>query len=216
MTLSPSTQPLPQGKTITLLSNSEVVGVTRIQRFTLDADSVLVSLFVETLTSGTIDVSVWTETDEGKELQVITFPTLSSVTTELLLKKAAATMSRCYVKAVSTGTCTYEVRARGISAGELSVKIQGASKGSATSVTSTSTPGVLIPGSLAGRTALIIKNYNALGTCFIGFTLAEATTAGGYPIGPSESLGIDIESGTTVYSVADVPTIDIRLLQAGD
>lgn len=209
------TTPLPLGKTILVLDQTETAAATRITRFSIDADSILVSVFVESIASGTIDVSVWTETDAGKELQVISFPSLSAVTSNLLLKKAAACMSRIYVKVVSTGVCKYEVRARGISAGELNVRIQGASTGSATNTTITNTASVLIPGSLSDRTALIIKNNNAVGKLYIGFTLAEATTTGGYPLGPTESLGIDIETGTVVYAIADVPSIDVRLLQAG-
>lgn len=210
------TKPLPPGKIITVLDQVEIAANTRIARFTLDADSVLVSLFVESLTSGTVDVEVWTETEEGKESRVIAFPTISSVTTELLLRKAAACLSRVYVKVVNTGACTYEVRARGITAGELSVRIQGASAGSASSTTASTTPAVLIPVNLNERTALIIKNFNdSVGTLFIGFTLAEATVTDGYPIRPTESLGIDIESGTSIYAVTDTGTVDVRLLQAG-
>lgn len=210
------TKPLPAGKIITVLDQTETGAATRISKFTIDSDSILVSLFVESLTSGTLDVEVWTETEEGKELRVIAFPTITSVTTELILRKAAACMSRVYVKVVNTGACTYEVRARGITAGELSVRIQGASQGSASSTTVTTTPAPLIPVNLNERSALIIKNFNdSTGTLFIGFTLAEATVADGYPIRPTESLGIDIESGTSIYAVSDTGTVDVRLLQAG-
>jgi hypothetical protein len=214
--INASPQPLPTGKMLTVYKEVSAAAGIYSRTFTLDADAVLVSLFVSSISTGSLDVVIYTETEEGKEYLVGTFPSITSATSNLLIKKSAVALSRIRIQATLVGgPATYEIRARGIAIGEASVRIQGAVSGSSSSVTATNTTGVLIPSNLADRTSLIIKNNSNAGTLFIGFTPAEATLTNGYPLGPHESLGIDIEAGTVIYSVADVPSIDIRLLQAG-
>ena len=202
-----------QGKTNTIINESTTVAGIITEYFTVETDSVLISLYADVV-SGTLDVSVYTLTDNGKELGVITFPQLTAPTSELLLKKAAVVMSRVKVVATYTGATTFEVRARGISTGETSVKIIGAATGKTSKETVTTSTTILIPAALNDRSGLILKNFSTTGTLYIGYTLIEATSLVGYPISPGESLGMDISSGVAVYAVASAGTIDVRIMEA--
>ena len=124
-------------------------------------------------------------------------------------------MSRIKIVATYTGDCTFEVRGRGISAGETSVKLLGATTAKASQQNITTAVVLLIPSSLADRGGMVVKNNNTSGTLYLGFTAAEAILSNGYPIGPKESLGLDVSSGVAVYVRSDVGTVDVRLLEGG-
>jgi hypothetical protein len=204
---------IPHQVTCTLIDEATSgAGTTEVQA-SIEGDSVVVSLFAEVVT-GTLDVTVYTLTEDGKELEIISFPQLSAPTSELLLKKAALAMSRIRVEATYTGQATYEVRAKPISAGETSVRLLGASEGKASQITIPSTATVLIPASLTDRSGLIVKNFDNSKTIYLGYTLAETTTGNGYPLGPQESMGMDIAAGVTIYAISDSPSADVRIMEA--
>lgn len=210
--------PLPQGKTATIMGSqngaSDLEG-TLVKEFSLDADSILVSLFA-TSVAGTLDVSVSTFTEEGKEVNVITFPQVTTTSTSLVIRKAAAVMSNIRVTATAAGgAATFEVRARGIGTGEASVRILAANEAKASQTDVSTSATLLIPAALNDRAGLVIKNNNATAgnILYIGFTLAEATTGNGYPLGPLEALGIDVSAGQEVYAIGST-TIDVRILEA--
>lgn len=207
--------PLPRGKVRTVIDDSPTSGGSRSESFPIDADSILVSLFVESV-SGSLDVSVKSFTESGKEIEVITFPTITSSTANLVIKKAAAVMSNIRIDASYTDAVTYEVRARGISIGEASIRILGPADGRASQIdVSSVTPTLLIPSSLDDRVGLIIKNNDSSTNIFLGYESSEATTSNGYPLGPGESLGIDIASGQELYAFASSGTVDVRIMEAG-
>jgi len=54
----------------------------------VQTDSLLATLWVDSVASGTLDVSVYTLTDTGKEVLLFSFPTISAPSSSLLLKKA--------------------------------------------------------------------------------------------------------------------------------
>lgn len=204
---------IPHQVTCTLIDEATTgAGTTEVQA-SIEGDSVVVSLFAEVV-SGTLDVTVYTLTEDGKEVEIISFPQLTAPTSELLLKKAALAMSRIRVEATYTGSATYEVRAKPISAGETSVRLLGASEGKASQITIPNTATVLIPASLQDRSGLIIKNFDNSKTIYLGYTLAEATTGNGYPVGPGESIGMDIAAGVTIYAISDSPSADVRIMEA--
>lgn len=204
---------IPYQVTCTLIDESTSgAGTTEVQA-SIEGDSVVISLFAEVV-SGTLDVTVYTLTEEGKELEIISFPQLTAPTSELLLKKAALAMSRIRVEAIYTGSATYEVRAKPISAGETSVRLLGASEGSASQTTVPDSVTVLIPAALTDRSGLIIKNFSQNKTIYLGFTSGEATYANGYPIGPGESMGMDLAAGVALYAIADTPSADVRIMEA--
>lgn len=204
---------LAHGKTETILNEASSGAGSQTVEFTVESDSILISLFADVV-SGSLTVSVYTMTDSGKEVGVINFPVLSAPTSELLLKKAAAVMSRVRVVATYTGATVFEVRARGINAGETSVKILGASGGNVGPVSITATASLVFPISLTDRNGLIIKHNSPSGILYLGFSLAQATAVDGYPLYPYESLGIDLGGGATLYAMASTGTIDVRTMES--
>lgn len=207
--------PIPQGKTHTLVSETTPGAGTTEKTFSTDADSLLASLYVTSVT-GTLDVVLYTYTEDGKEVEAIRFPQITGPTSELLIRKAAAIVSNMRLQVTYTGICKYEVRARGISAGETSVRISSPANATASSTTVTSSPDLLIPISLTDRNGLCIRNWNTTGVMYIGFTLAQATPANGYPVAPREQFAMDLEAGATLYAVSDGSDIDVRIIEAGN
>lgn len=211
------TGPLPQGKTAVVIDETVTAAGLTVKEFGIDSDSVLISVFAENVT-GDLDIVVKTVTDNNlgiKELPVITFPTITAATSNLIIRKAAAVMSRIRIEVTYTGTATYQVWARGVGTGEASVRILGASDGSSTQVDIGSvTPTLLVPSALADRSGIIIKNYNASGVLYLGYSSAEANSLTGYPIGPNEALAIDISASGAIYGIASTGTIDCRIMQA--
>lgn len=208
------TGPVQPGRTIPIAKENFLVPTTKQYFFDTAADAVLVSLYVISVASD-IEVTVYTQTDLGKEVLVTTFPVISAPTANLLLRKSVNILSKIKVQVVTTGAAEFEIYARGVSGSEVSARVLGAGSAGASSTTATGVPGIIIPSALTDRAGLILKNYSNAGTLFIGFELAEATTTDGYPIDPKESLGMDISAGVDVYGVSDGGTLDIRLLQAG-
>lgn len=206
---------LPRGKEHLLISESPTQAGSKTESIGIDSDSVLVSLFVTSIT-GTIDVTVYTEVDTGQESEIISFPQINSSTANLLIRKAALSMDRVRVEAVYTGACEYSVRVRGIGAGEASVKIQGQSNASASQSNVGTSAQIVIPSTLDDRVGLVLKNNSASGTLYIGFTMAEASLGNAYPLAPGESLGMDLAAGQAIYGLSSSGTIDVRILQAGN
>jgi len=205
-----------QGKTCTLIDTCVTAAGSQTKEFTVEADNALFSLYVESV-AGDLDVVVYTLTDEGKETDITTFPTISAPTTELLIKKSAVTMSRIRVEATYTGAACFEVRARGIGTGETSVRILGSNNARVEQYTITTTPTLLIPVSIMDRQSINLRNYTTGSeVLYLGFSLADTTTAKGYPLLPGESIGIDLQEGGALYVVADTGTIDVRLIEMGE
>lgn len=79
------------------------------------SDSLLATLWVNSVTSGTLDVSVYTLTDTGKEILLCTFPTQSAPSVNLMLRTPSmASMQRFRIQAVYTGVCDYEIYVRAV------------------------------------------------------------------------------------------------------
>lgn len=205
--------PIAVGKTMTVFTTNATAAGSDSRDFSIESDSILVSLFVDSV-GGDLDVVVYTMTESGKELEIIRFPTISAPTVELLLKKAAAAMSRIRIEATYTDAATFEVRAKGITAGQTDVKISGAANFQVSQKTISTTAELLIPASLTDREGLVIKNFSG-NTLYIAETLAKAITGTAYPLSPGESLGMDLASGAELYAVADSGTIDVRIAEAG-
>lgn len=204
---------LPTGKERLVISEIQSTAGSKTVELGVDADTVIVSLFV-TSVSGDLNVTVDTVGGAGS-VQVISFPTISSPTADLLIRKAAAIMDRIRITATYTAGVEYEVRVRGVSTGEASVKILGANTATASQKDISTSASVLVPAALTERAGLIVRNTDASNTLYIGFTLAETTVGNGYPIGPGESLGIDVAAGQEVYAISSAGTIDTRIMEAG-
>lgn len=181
----------------------------------IKSDTLLVTLWVNSVTSGTLNVSVYTLTDTGKETEVITFPSITSGTTELLLKKSAVSLQRFRVEATYTGGCDYEVYVRAISGGESSARILGSDNWQVTQVTVGTTAQTLLAASLTDRQGVLVKNWSGTANVFIAESLAKAAVNLGYPLAPKDALALDIAAGAAVYAISDTPGADLRVAEAG-
>ncbi len=204
---------LPQGKEKLLIDKAPTAAGTDIAEIGIDADTVIISLFVSSL-SGDLDIVVDTLAGSG-DITVINFPTISAPTTNLFIKKAAAIMDKIRVTATYTDAVDYEVYVRGVGTGEASVRILGSNDAEASQTDIGTSATIIIPAALTDRSGLIIKNNDSSANLFIGYTALEATLANGYPIGPGESIGIDIASGQELFGIASAGTIDVRIMEAG-
>ncbi len=87
----------------------------------IQSDAVLATVSVYSI-AGTIDVVVYAVVD-GRELPILTFPTISSPT-DLVIQVSAATTSQLRVRATYTAAVSYRVQCRAVGSGS-SVVIQG-------------------------------------------------------------------------------------------
>lgn len=208
--------PLHAGKTGLVMSECPTAAGSKTVTFTTDADTILVSLYAESV-SGTLDVEVFTVGKDGQELSVISFPQLSAATSEILLKKAATTLDNIKVVATYSDAAKFDIRAKGLGVGELNARLLGASDGrtSQTDIPDTGAT-LIVPAAFTDRAGMVLKNFNAIGgaTLYIGFTAAEATVAAGYPIVAGESLGIDMAAGVAIYGISSSGDTDVRILEA--
>lgn len=189
-------------------------GVTQVEG-SIRSDSILVSLWVESVDSGALTVTVYTLTDEGKEVAVINFPAITSTTTEILLRKSAVSLQRFRVAASYTGGCSYEVYVRAVAGGESSARILGSADWKVTQATIGTSATELIPASLNDRQGIVIKNWSNAQTVYVAETLAKATSLVGYPLAPRDALALDIAAGASVYAVSDAPAADLRIAESG-
>lgn len=181
----------------------------------IQSDSLLATLYVNAVTSGSLTVTISTLTDAGKELEIISFPAVTGATTNLLLKKAAISLQRYKVQAVYTGICDYEIYVRAVEgAGEASARILGSDSLVTSQATVNSTPAPLIPSSLTDRTGLVIKHWGGAGNLYVSESLAKLPGEA-YPMGPRDALALDISAGVTVYAMSDGDPLDIRIAEAG-
>lgn len=198
-----------------MISETTIGAGTTIKRGVIQSDSLLASLYVDSVTTGNLSVSIYTEIDDGKEVLLFTFPTITAPSSALLLKKSGASMARFRIAATYTGICSYTVYVRAImTAGESSTKVLGANEWEVSSETVTTSAAILIPSALVDRAGLIIKNANTTGILYLAESLVKATTADGYPLNPGENLAMDLAGGAEVYAIGST-TIDVRIAQAG-
>lgn len=179
-------------------------------------DSILVSLWVGSITSGTLRIEVFTLTDEGKETSIILFPEITVGSTALLLRKSAVSLQRFRVKATYTGVVDYEVYVRAIEgAGEASSRILGSNAWSVSQASAGTTAALLVPSSLIDRNGMVIKNWSLTSTIFIAESEIGATVGNGYPLAPRDALALDIAAGAAVWAITDTGTADVRVAQSG-
>lgn len=207
--------PLSPGKIITVVQDDAFLASTKSFVFTSDADAILFSLWVDSVSAGTLSVTVYTFTEGSKEVLVLTFPAVSGPTTELLLRKTAVSLSNIRVQVtLSAGTASFEIRARGLNAGESSAKISGQTNWSVMQSLVTTTPLSILPTSLADRNGLIIKNAGT-NNVYLGETAVTAVPAAGWPLTPGESIAMDLAAGQSVFASTASGTSDVRIAEAG-
>lgn len=217
MAIVPKTAgPLTLGKEIQVMDITATEAGTQTAKFAIDAESVLFSLYVGTV-SGDVNVTVYTYGLDGHEVPIIEFPTVSAPTTELLLRKAASALQLIKVVVTYTDACTFNLRARGASAEAASFQILSANTFRASQKDVTTTAGTLIAAALSDRNGVLITNNNVGGNeiLYLGGSLLEATTGVGTPIRPGGNITLDIAAGAEIYAVADNGTIDVRISETG-
>lgn len=190
---------------------------TLTKEISVQSDTVMVTLFVDS-TAGDLTVNVWGFTDDAYQRKILlfSFPTISSPTTNLVLKRAAITTARVLVEAVYTDTCSYEIYVRAIMAGLSETKILGAAGLTMSQKdVPTGAPTNIIPASLQDRAGVVVKNWSSSGTVYLGATTLEATISNGYPLGPKDAIAVDVSAGVSIYGVADAGVVDLRLSQSG-
>lgn len=208
---------LNPGKTERLIAETTIGAGETSKEGSIISDSLLATLWVDSVTSGTLTVSVYTLTDTGKEVELFSFPQLTAPTTNILLKKAGISLQRYRVKAVYTGECTYEVHIRAVSGiGESSTRILGSQSWDVGQVTIGTTAQVLIPAAIIDRRGFIIRNFSTSGQLiYIAESPLSATEEIGFPIPPGETFAVDVASGAEVYVISSAEGADVRYAQAG-
>lgn len=198
-----------------LISETTVGAGSTSREGSILSDSLLATLWVNSITSGTLSVSVYTLTDVGKQVLLFSFPVLNTGTVDLLLKKSGVSMQRFLVVATYTGIVSYEIYVRAISgAGESSSQILGAASLVTSQTTVSTTPTTVIASSLTDRNGLIIKNWSTVNTLYVSEDISKLPGSA-WPLAPRDALALDIVAGVTIYGVADAGTIDVRIAEAG-
>lgn len=178
----------------------------------IKSDAVLVTLWVNSVTSGDLSVTVYTETEPGKEAPLITFPAVSAPTGQLLLRKSGVSLQKFRVVANYTGVCDYEIYVRAIeSAGDSTVRISGATSFRVSQQDVPNTPIQLIPASLDDRQGVILKNWSLTTNMYIAESSGKATIAGGYPVAPRDNVTLDVAAGVSIWAVSESGTVDVRI-----
>lgn len=205
---------IEEGKTRVIykgvLAGSNTVSYTAV----CQTDTILTAVHVPSIT-GTIKIKVFTFSQLG-ELEIIDFPVISAATPELIIKQAGATLSNLRIEITHTGVCEVNIAMKGVTGGTSSaVQVLGPTEGRTSSVTVTTSVGVVIAPSPNDRKGLIFKNWTPSSTLYIGFTMLTSSVAEGWPMVYGESLAVDVEAGQVIYGISASGNIDVRVLEVG-
>lgn len=184
------------------------------REISIQSDAALFLLWVNS-TAGNINVEVFGILDTGKEVSLLTFPTVNAPTTELLQKRSGTSPTRLRIVVTHAGACDIELSVRAVSTGSSDTRILGGATLKVSRKTVNNVAGLLVPSSLVDRAAIAIKNWSTSGTIYVGETIAKANQNSGWPIGPKDSLGLDIQAGVELYAVAVDGPCDIRIIESG-
>lgn len=212
-----ATSPVPFGKTIQVANDAFTGAGTKDYHFNSEAEAVLVSLFVPTI-SGTLDVSVYTLDGEGAEFLLSTFPQITAVTSSLVIEKGAQHLGQLSIRVSFSTDCSYRIYARGCNSAEASVRIAGATTARASQTTiTTGAAQLLISAALVSRSGIAVMNNNAVGgdVLYVGYASGEATIANGWPIIPQGNFTADLEPGVELWATSSSVATDVRIMESG-
>lgn len=199
---------------VVLRSSPAAAGVIT-KDISVQSDAALFLLWVDSVV-GTLEVEVYGILDESnKEVLILSFPVVSAATTEIIQKRSGTIPTRLRVKVTHTGACSFDLSARAVSTGSSDTRILGGASLKVSRKTVNSSPTLLVPSSLVDRTAIAIKNWSTAGTIYVGETIAKANQNNGWPIGPKDALGLDIQAGVELYATAVDGPCDIRIIESG-
>lgn len=214
--MSPEAKPriINPGRTQSLFDGGLSGAGTKVIDFTVHADTLLLSLFVRSVTAGTITVTASTLHYPGEAIEVIEFPVISGPTTSIVLKKAAVVVANCQLRIAYTGDCDLQVVAKGLSVGDLSVSVVGAAD-LRTRKTPVGTSNVLlVPSALEDRAGIVIKNWSSSAIVYFAESSAQLTADQGFPLAPGEPFAMDIAAGQEIWAVASAADTDVRIIEA--
>ena len=181
----------------------------------IQSDAALFLLWVNS-TAGDITVEIYGILDsDNKEVLLTSFPKLNAPSIEISQKRTGTAPTRLRVKVTHTAGCDFELSARAVSTGSSDTRILGGATLKVSKKTVNSNASLLVPSSLLDRTAIAIKNWSSSGTIYIGETIAKANQNNGWPIGPKDALGLDIQAGVELYAIAVDGPCDIRIIESG-
>lgn len=181
----------------------------------IQSDAALFLLWVNS-TAGDITVEIYGILDsDGREVFLASFPKINAPSIEISQKRTGTAPTRLRVKVTHTGACSFELSARAVSTGSSDTRILGGASLKVSKKTVNSVASLLVPSSLVDRAAIAIKNWSTSGTIYIGETIAKANQNSGWPIGPRDALGIDIQAGVELYAIAVDGPCDIRIIESG-
>ena len=197
-----------------IIKEAPTVGGVITRDVSIQSDAALFLLWVNS-TAGDITVEVFGITDQGKEVSLLIFPKVNAPTSELVQKRTGTSPTRLLVKVTHTNACDIELSVRAVSTGTSDTKILGGASLKMSKKTVNSNPTLLVASSLVDRAAIAIKNWSSAGTIYVGETTAKANQNSGWPIGPKDALGLDIQAGVELYASAVDGPCDIRIIESG-
>lgn len=198
-----------------VLRLSPAAAGTTTQDISVQSDAALFLLWVDSIV-GTLTIDIYGILDNSnKEVLLLSFPIVSAATTEILQKRTGTVPTRLRIKATYTGPCSFDLSARAVSTGSSDTKILGGATLKVSRKTVNNVASLLVPASLVDRSAIAIKNWSSSGTIYIGETVAKANQNSGWPIGPKDALGLDIQAGVELYATAVDGPCDIRIIESG-
>jgi hypothetical protein len=181
----------------------------------LSSDALLLSLHVTSL-DGSLNLVAYTKDDGGGRYPIITFPTITGPTTEILLRKSALSLASIEVFAIHSGSAKFVVHARGVPSGAASVKIEGSSSFTVTQHTVGDVAEALVSSGLTDRSGLMILNLSPTTTLWVGDTEEKASPLLGLPIyARGGSISLDLSAGSTLWAASETGTVDVRLVEMG-
>ncbi len=205
------------GKTRNIITESPTASGTTTQRFNLEGDSLVVSLFVSAI-SGTLDVTVNTYAPgiSTAKTDIIVFDQVSSTTSELVIRSASTALSEIEVVVTYSAACTYSIAAKSMtsasSIGLVGGAAGGLSGGLEGTLTVTSTAALAKVGSsnLANRLLVTIFN-DAPDNVYWGYN-STVTYLTGTPIHPGECKELPV-GPANIYLVAKSGNKSVRITE---
>ena len=197
-----------------VIREAPVAGGVITRDMSIQSDAALFLLWVNS-TAGDVTVEVYGILADDKEVFVLSFPKINTPSIEISQKRTGTVPTRLRVKVTHTDACDLELYARAVSTGSSDTRLLGGASLKVSKKTVNSVASLLVPSSLVDRAAIAIKNWSSTGTIYIGETIAKANQNNGWPIGPKDALGIDLQAGVEIYATAVDGPCDIRIIESG-
>ena len=112
--MSKNARPLQYGKQVTLQKlGTTLSSGTKNYFLTMDASAVIISAWIESV-STSVDVKVYTRTDEGHEVLKYTFSQFTSTSTELVTQRVDDVMGEVRLEVTCVGSAEVELKAKAV------------------------------------------------------------------------------------------------------